>query len=112
MFCFRFGLQSALKFSVLLLAATSCLTSYSAERMTAHPTEEQLSQTMLNAERSALPMVFEENAGQLPEGAVEEIPTRLWREQLGIGRKKHVEDAHEKPWNRGKPAAGTKDKRK
>ncbi|MBI1329662.1 MAG: pseudouridine synthase [Alphaproteobacteria bacterium] len=26
--------------------------------------------------------------GQLAEGAVEEIPTRLWREQLGIGRKK------------------------
>jgi 23S rRNA pseudouridine2605 synthase len=50
--------------------------------------------------------------GQLPEGAVEEIPTRLWREQLGIGRKKHVEAAHEKPWNRGKPASGTKDKRK
>jgi len=29
--------------------------------------------------------------GQLAEGAVEEIPARLWREQLGIGRKKHVE---------------------
>jgi 23S rRNA pseudouridine2605 synthase len=26
--------------------------------------------------------------GQLAEGAVEEIPTRLWRENLGIGRKK------------------------
>jgi 23S rRNA pseudouridine2605 synthase len=26
--------------------------------------------------------------GHLAEGAVEEIPTRLWREQLGIGRKK------------------------
>jgi 23S rRNA pseudouridine2605 synthase len=26
--------------------------------------------------------------GQLPEGAVEEIPARLWRQQLGIGRKK------------------------
>ena len=26
--------------------------------------------------------------GQLAEGAVEEIPARLWREQLGIGRKK------------------------
>ncbi len=26
--------------------------------------------------------------GQLPEGGVEEIPTKLWREQLGIGRKK------------------------
>jgi 23S rRNA pseudouridine2605 synthase len=27
--------------------------------------------------------------GQLPEGAVEEVPAKLWREQLGIGRKKH-----------------------
>ncbi|MBU6297972.1 MAG: rRNA pseudouridine synthase [Alphaproteobacteria bacterium] len=27
--------------------------------------------------------------GQLPEGAVEEIPAKLWREHLGIGRKKH-----------------------
>jgi len=26
--------------------------------------------------------------GQLPEGGVEEIPAKLWREQLGIGRKK------------------------
>jgi 23S rRNA pseudouridine2605 synthase len=26
--------------------------------------------------------------GQLPEGAVEEIPARLWRQHLGIGRKK------------------------
>jgi 23S rRNA pseudouridine2605 synthase len=26
--------------------------------------------------------------GHLAEGAVEEVPTRLWREQLGIGRKK------------------------
>jgi len=26
--------------------------------------------------------------GQLAEGAVEEIPARIWREQLGIGRKK------------------------
>ncbi len=41
--------------------------------------------------------------GQLPEGAVEEIPTRLWREQLGIGRKKRVEAAHETPWT--KPVA-------
>jgi len=24
----------------------------------------------------------------LPEGGVEEIPAKLWREQLGIGRKK------------------------
>ena len=28
--------------------------------------------------------------GQLAEGAVEEIPARLWREQLGIGRKKRL----------------------
>jgi 23S rRNA pseudouridine2605 synthase len=41
--------------------------------------------------------------GQLAEGAVEEIPARLWREQLGIGRKKRVEAA---------PATGKKDKRK
>jgi 23S rRNA pseudouridine2605 synthase len=26
--------------------------------------------------------------GQLPEGGIEEIPARLWRERLGIGRKK------------------------
>src|SRR6201999_4147228 len=26
--------------------------------------------------------------GQLPEGGVEEIPARIWREQLGIGRKR------------------------
>jgi len=31
--------------------------------------------------------------GQLAEGAVEEIPAKLWREQLGIGRKKHREQA-------------------
>jgi 23S rRNA pseudouridine2605 synthase len=30
--------------------------------------------------------------GHLAEGAVEEIPTRLWREQLGIGRKKRAHD--------------------
>ena len=28
--------------------------------------------------------------GQLSEGGVEEIPARLWRQQLGIGRKKHT----------------------
>ena len=28
--------------------------------------------------------------GQLPEGAVEEIPAKVWREQLGIGRRKQV----------------------
>ncbi len=27
--------------------------------------------------------------GQLPPGAVEEIPARVWREKLGIGRKRH-----------------------
>jgi len=27
--------------------------------------------------------------GQLPEGAAEEIPAKIWREHLGIGRKKH-----------------------
>jgi 23S rRNA pseudouridine2605 synthase len=30
--------------------------------------------------------------GQLAEGAVEEIPAKLWREQLGIGRKKHAKE--------------------
>jgi 23S rRNA pseudouridine2605 synthase len=30
--------------------------------------------------------------GQLAEGAVEEIPARLWREQLGIGRKRRERD--------------------
>jgi len=43
--------------------------------------------------------------GQLAEGQVEEIPARLWREQLGIGRKKR--DRHDAPWekekSRGKP---------
>ena len=29
--------------------------------------------------------------GQLPESQVEEIPARLWREKLGIGRKKRTE---------------------
>jgi 23S rRNA pseudouridine2605 synthase len=38
--------------------------------------------------------------GHLAEGAVEEIPTRLWREQLGIGRKKRLEAAHEAPWSK------------
>ena len=37
--------------------------------------------------------------GHLAEGAVEEIPAKLWREQLGIGRKKRVEAAEDKaPW--------------
>ena len=31
--------------------------------------------------------------GQLPEGGVEEIPARIWREQLSIGRKKRPKDA-------------------
>ncbi len=29
--------------------------------------------------------------GQLAEGQIEEIPARLWREKLGIGRKKHTD---------------------
>ena len=29
--------------------------------------------------------------GQLAEGQIEEIPARLWREKLGIGRKKHAD---------------------
>lgn len=29
--------------------------------------------------------------GQLPEGGVEEIPAKIWREQLGMGRKKRRE---------------------
>jgi 23S rRNA pseudouridine2605 synthase len=39
--------------------------------------------------------------GQLAEGQVEEIPARLWREQLGIGRKKR-DDRHDAPWNEKK----------
>ena len=38
--------------------------------------------------------------GHLAEGQVEEIPARIWREQLGIGRKKHGSDAHEAPWKK------------
>ena len=48
--------------------------------------------------------------GQLPEGAVEEIPAKLWRPQLGIGRKKQVEAAHDKPWEpkaKSKKSGGT-----
>ena len=30
--------------------------------------------------------------GHLPESAVEEIPAKLWREQLGLGRKKRAKD--------------------
>jgi 23S rRNA pseudouridine2605 synthase len=45
--------------------------------------------------------------GQLAEGAVEEIPARLWREQLGIGRKKRLETrAHDRPWETPKKAGG------
>jgi 23S rRNA pseudouridine2605 synthase len=29
----------------------------------------------------------------LPEGGVEEIPAKIWREQLSIGRKKRSKDA-------------------
>jgi len=29
--------------------------------------------------------------GQLTEGQIEEIPARLWREKLGIGRKKRTD---------------------
>jgi len=49
--------------------------------------------------------------GQLAEGAVEEIPAKLWREQLGIGRKKRVEAAHDKPWGKA-GAGGKREKRK
>jgi len=41
--------------------------------------------------------------GQLPEGGVEEIPAKIWREQLGMGRKKkpHKDDtAGKAPWRR------------
>ncbi|HXR95776.1 MAG TPA: pseudouridine synthase [Rhizomicrobium sp.] len=38
--------------------------------------------------------------GQLGEAQVEEIPARLWREPLGIGRKKR--DAHDAPWKKEK----------
>jgi 23S rRNA pseudouridine2605 synthase len=45
--------------------------------------------------------------GQLTEGAVEEIPARLWREQLGIGRKKRLEThAHDRPWEAAKKTGG------
>jgi len=33
--------------------------------------------------------------GQLPEGAAEEIPAKIWREHLGIGRKKHRDEPGE-----------------
>ena len=37
--------------------------------------------------------------GHLPPGATEEIPARLWREPLGIGRKKR-EESHDAPWKK------------
>ncbi len=56
--------------------------------------------------------------GQLAEGAVEEIPAKLWRPSLGITAKKQVEADHDKPWEKppsakskgGKKAAGTVEK--
>jgi 23S rRNA pseudouridine2605 synthase len=41
--------------------------------------------------------------GHLAEGMVEEIPARLWREHLGIGRKKRLEAAADKPWSAPAP---------
>jgi 23S rRNA pseudouridine2605 synthase len=38
--------------------------------------------------------------GHLAEGQTEEIPARLWREQLGIGRKKRGPDSHDAPWKK------------
>ena len=38
--------------------------------------------------------------GHLAEGQTEEIPARLWREQLGIGRKKHKPESHDQPWKK------------
>jgi 23S rRNA pseudouridine2605 synthase len=49
--------------------------------------------------------------GQLPEGAVEEIPAKLWRPSLGIGRKKQVEAAHDKPWEKPLPSGKSNDHR-
>ena len=49
--------------------------------------------------------------GQLAEGAVEEIPARLWREHLGIGRKKRVEAASDNPWSAPSPHKGTPPKK-
>ena len=47
--------------------------------------------------------------GHLAEGQVEEIPARLWREQLGIGRKKRSPDAHDAPWKKPeKPGTSAK----
>lgn len=49
--------------------------------------------------------------GQLAEGAVEEIPARLWREHLGIGRKKRVEAASDNPWSAPSPHKGSPPKK-
>jgi 23S rRNA pseudouridine2605 synthase len=46
--------------------------------------------------------------GHLAEGQVEEIPARLWREQLGIGRKKRGPDSHEAPWKKPDKTKGPK----
>ena len=43
--------------------------------------------------------------GQLAEGAVEEIPAKLWRPSLGAGKKKEVEAAHDNPWDKPAPPA-------
>ena len=41
--------------------------------------------------------------GHLAEGQTEEIPARLWREQLGIGRKKR-DSNHDAPWKKPEKA--------
>jgi 23S rRNA pseudouridine2605 synthase len=41
--------------------------------------------------------------GHLAEGQTEEIPARLWREQLGIGRKKR-DSNHDSPWKKPEKA--------
>ena len=47
--------------------------------------------------------------GHLAEAQVEEIPARIWREQLGIGRKKRGPEVHDAPW---KPAKAARPPRK
>ncbi len=47
--------------------------------------------------------------GHLAEAQVEEIPARIWREQLGIGRKKRAPEVHDAPW---KPAQAARPPRK
>jgi 23S rRNA pseudouridine2605 synthase len=46
--------------------------------------------------------------GHLAEGQVEEIPARLWREQLGIGRKKRGPDSHDAPWKKPDKSQGAR----